>query len=278
VKETTAVVQSVFDFAMREINTLELRVIRGEDDADAALWEQAAKVVEQLDAPGGPSTRVLAAQWINGRTGKPYSQSHVVWTRKVFEQFTNHNPRPRFRDAYNEVANVGQKLAVHFSSETPEHCTPTLIVERVLQCLGAIDLDPCSNPGTPNVPAARHYTAVDDGLAQPWEGRVYMNPPYGREIDAWVEKLCVEYERDGGVTEAIALVPARTDTQWFKRLTDWYRRVCPVCFIEGRLTFIGSEDPAPFPSMVVYLGDDIEDFCRAFADLGHCWERLTLED
>ena len=174
------------------------------------------------------------------------------------------------RDLRNgEPERIAQRMAVHFSSESPEHYTPLIIIKAALLCLDEIDLDPCSNShDTPNVPAANHYTAEDDGLAQRWAGRVYMNPPYGREIGAWVDKL-VESHVAGNVTEAIALVPARTDTQWFARLRDF-----PVCFVTGRLTFGGNDDPAPFPSAVFYLGDDIAGFYYAFNHLGDIWQRI----
>jgi hypothetical protein len=89
-----------------------------------------------------------------------------------------------------------------------------------------------------------------------------MNPPYGTTIGAWVEKLCKEYAC-GNVTEAIALVPARTDTEWFQLFDDF-----PVCFVHGRLKFSGSKNSAPFPSAVVYLGHDVARFNAAFRDLG----------
>jgi hypothetical protein len=40
-KAPAALVQSVFDFAIREINALEGRIVEAEDGADAMLWEQA---------------------------------------------------------------------------------------------------------------------------------------------------------------------------------------------------------------------------------------------
>ena len=165
------------------------------------------------------------------------------------------------------------KMAVHFSSRTAEHYTPETIIAPTLACLGEIDLDPCSDGGDPpSIPAHTHYTAADDGLAHPWHGRIYMNPPYGREIGDWVEKLCAEHEA-GRVTEAIALLPSRTDTQWWKRL-----RAYPVCFVQGRLTFVGSQDPAPFPSAVFYLGRNVGKFCRAFGHLGDIYQRIMIEE
>jgi hypothetical protein len=167
-------------------------------------------------------------------------------------------------------------MAVHFSSDTPEHYTPAAIVDAVIDVLGTIDLDPCSNSkNTPNVPALYHYTVEDDGLSLPWVGKVYMNPPYGRAISDWVNKLTESL--DDGVTEAIALVPARVDTQWWNALTARY---CLVCFVSGRLTFIGNEDAAPFPSAVVYLSTSSEGATRfydVFSQFGRIWQELPRE-
>jgi hypothetical protein len=177
------------------------------------------------------------------------------------------NISPEARIAHVQRERKG--LNVHFSSDTPEHYTPQTVIDATLDCLGAIDLDPCSNNhGQPNVPAAQHFTIENDGLKQEWHGRVYMNPPYGREIEKWVKKLCAEHET-GDVTEAIALVPSRTDTRWWMLLRDY-----PVCFVAGRLTFVGNQDPAPFPSAIFYLGENIGRFYRTFAGFGDCWQRM----
>lgn len=161
------------------------------------------------------------------------------------------------------------------TSNTPEWQTPPYIIERVIRVMGAIDLDPCSNGyGSPNVPAARYYTIEIDGLAQMWHGRIYMNPPYGRAIDSWVEKLVLEYEARH-VTQAIALLPARTDTRWMARLRGF-----PRCFLRGRLKFSaegampcsGHANGAPFPSVVVALGCDLGQFVAAFGDIGDIYQ------
>lgn len=162
---------------------------------------------------------------------------------------------------------VKSPLAVHFATGEDDWHTPPTVVSAVVAALGAVDLDPCSNSGTPNIPAGAHLTIEDDGLAHDWTGRVYMNPPYGRPIVEWVQKLCSEYE-SGRVSEAIALVPARTDTEWFQRLRD-----AAICFIDGRLKFSGHTNSAPFPSAACYLGTDLESFATAFEGMGDIWVR-----
>ena len=91
-----------------------------------------------------------------------------------------------------------------------------------------------------------HYTAEDNGLEQPWEDRhVWCNPPYGREIGAWVRKAA----ETGGGGLVVCLLPARTDPKWWQ---DWVaNKATEVRFIRGRLKFGNSDSSAPFPSAVV---------------------------
>lgn len=168
------------------------------------------------------------------------------------------------------VWDAKRKLAgsIHFKSESPDWYTPPRIIERVVSVLGAIDLDPCADEGK-GVPASEHYTWREDGLLQRWSGRVYMNPPYGKEIPDWIKKLKHEFD-ESSVTAAIALVPARTDTEWFAMLREH-----PRCFLRGRLKFSGHQNSAPFPSAVFYLGPNKEAFLEAFLELGDIYELLA---
>lgn len=164
------------------------------------------------------------------------------------------------------------RLAPMMSSDTPEWYTPADLLDRATKVLDGIGLDPCSNShDNPNVPAEHHWTAADDGLAQPWMGTVWMNPPYGRGIDRWVWKLYKDYTA-GRTTAAIALVPARTDTRWFRVLRDY-----PVCFLNGRVRFLNGNgdvaDPAPFPSAAIYLGDATDLFSELFSPIGDVYVR-----
>lgn len=160
---------------------------------------------------------------------------------------------------------------IHFRSESEEWYTPKEVIEAVIAVLGRIDLDPCSNDAeSPNVPAAAHFTREDDGLAKEWFGRVFMSPPYGTQLPRWTSKLLEEYE-SGRVEEAIALVPSRTDTEWFHSL-----RAYPRCFIRGRLRFNEHHNGAPFPSMAVYLGSRGEKFVGNLAALGDTYALVGL--
>jgi hypothetical protein len=50
------------------------------------------------------------------------------------------------------------------------------------------DMDVASPPGGPwHVPCDRYYTAEDDGLAQPWDGLVWCNPPYSSFAE-WADR------------------------------------------------------------------------------------------
>jgi hypothetical protein len=106
---------------------------------------------------------------------------------------------------------------------TDEWLTPPEIIKK----LGPFDLDPCSPVNRPWDTAARHYTIEDDGLAQPWEGRVWLNSPYGPQTWKWLERLA---EHGDG----IALTFARTETAGFFR-TAW--RADALLFLKGRLHF-----------------------------------------
>lgn len=155
-----------------------------------------------------------------------------------------------------------------------EHYTPDHILEAVYACLGVVDLDPCCNPGEPNVNALAHYRREHDGLRRTWRGKVFANPPYNPsgELGRWTEQLLRQY-RQGNATEVLYLVPAYTDTGWWHELRDF-----PVCLLRGRLTFKGNKDAARFPSAIFYLGRNEPAFGEAFAHLGDFWTRTQFED
>lgn len=99
---------------------------------------------------------------------------------------------------------------------------------HIIEALGPFDLDPCAPVIRPWDTAARHYTLRDNGLSQEWRGRVWLNPPYGRETGAWLDRLA-----DHG--DGIALIFARTETDVFFRHV--WGKATAVLFLRGRLHF-----------------------------------------
>lgn len=204
----------------------------------------------------------LADIGVTHNQSSEWKQLAEEWTDEALTAAAEEMDRP-------SLAGIQQRAPGMFTSDTPEWYTPTHIVAAVVDVLGSIDLDPCADAGK-GIPAANHYTVEDDGLVQPWRGRVYMNPPYGRDIVAWIEKLAEEFKY-GNVKEAIALVPARVDTTWWRKLPhrEWLA-------VSGRLAFSGHENPAPFPSAVCYLGPSWQRFREVFAPLGDGYSRWEL--
>ena len=118
--------------------------------------------------------------------------------------------------------------SIHFSSRSCDWTTPPDLFARLHARFG-FTLDPCAAPD--NAKCAAYFTRHQDGLAQEWIGRVFVNPPYGRAIGAWVRKAWEAAQTSAEVV--VLLVPARTDTGWWHR----YCARGEVEFLRGRLRF-----------------------------------------
>lgn len=112
---------------------------------------------------------------------------------------------------------------------------------EILEALGPFDLDPCAAPEPRPWPTAdRHITLPDDGLAAGWDGRVWLNPPFGRQAAAWLRKLAAH-------GNGIALIPARTETAMF--YASVWGSADAVLFLRGRPHFHRADGSrAPFNS------------------------------
>ena len=165
-------------------------------------------------------------------------------------------------------------------AKTTEYETPPDLFDSLDKEFGPFTLDPACQPdqhsteviyergGRVYWPPAIMGIVGDsrisyDGLLQDWSGRVFLNPPYGRELPKWIEKAVSEVEA-GNCELVVALIPSRTDTKmWQKfilREADFRGGLCTIAghdslqlvrFLPGRLHFSGQKDPAPFPSAVV---------------------------
>lgn len=138
--------------------------------------------------------------------------------------------------------------AVHFSSAFSSWRTPQTVFDGLHAEFG-FTVDGCSSDE--NALLDRHWTEADEPLLRSWAGeRVFINPPYGRQIGRWMEKAWTEQPH----ALVVALVPSRTDTAWWH---DFVMGAAEIRFLRGRLEFAGQEKKnpdshnAPFPSCVV---------------------------
>lgn len=144
--------------------------------------------------------------------------------------------------------------------ESDEWYTPP----EVFAAMGCeFDLDPCS-PGPGHwVPAKKIYTKADDGLSKPWEGFVFMNPPFGgrRGHVPWLKRFL-----DHG--NGIAIVRAYTSADWFH---DYAVKADGFLFPRGKTKFVrpdGSIGKAPGGGVVLLGCGSSAVACLSFCKLG----------
>lgn len=159
---------------------------------------------------------------------------------------------------------------------TEDWCTPPELVEAVRHVLEEITLDPASNPHShvgarlevwepkwtaPELEAAlleERQVVVGDGLQDvPWSGHVYVNPPYGKALDGFMDRArrAALGEEAGTV---LMLAPAKTSRRcWQRTVPD----AAAVCFLEGRVRYVlpgGRRESATFSSALVLWTRDRE--------------------
>ena len=152
-----------------------------------------------------------------------------------------------------------------------EWFTPPAIIEACRAAMGGIDLDPASHAiANRCVKADRYFTADDDGLAQTWKGRVFLNPPYSKRAGkaAFIAKLAQEFDA-GTVTAATVVLSYDFSASWFEPLRSRY---AAICLCRGRVQFYkhapgDGHDPALGTSLV-YLGPDVPAFTAAVGPIG----------
>ncbi len=139
-----------------------------------------------------------------------------------------------------------------FSSATVEWATPQALFDELNAEFG-FSLDVCAT--VENAKCKAFYTKEQDGLKQPWTGRVWCNPPYGKAVGNWIAKA-QQSARFGEAELVVMLIRSATDTKYFHRYIwdrnrNMYRPGVEVRFPEGRLKFGNAATSAPFPSVIV---------------------------
>jgi ParB family chromosome partitioning protein len=160
---------------------------------------------------------------------------------------------------------VPMKVHVGRSTGNNEWYTPTKLIELAREVMGGIDCDPATSElANETVKATKIFTVDDDGRAQEWNGRVWMNPPYARPLMGdFAEAVSSKFE-SGDIEQACILVNNATETKWFQRLLG---AASAVCFPKSRIKFLDPQGNPGAPlqgQAIIYMGDSVAAFETAF--------------
>lgn len=181
-------------------------------------------------------------------------------------------PKPQaFTLPHEAVSQLVEGKNVRGTQGTGENewFTPAEHLDRARRVLGAIDLDPASNPqANDKVGAAEYFTKESNGLDVDWHGRIWLNPPYAQPaIQQFADKMVAEWSA-GRVTAAVMLTHNYTDTTWFQTLAHAAQA---LCFTRGRIKFEAPDGSVAAPTQgqaFFYFGQDVALFVEAFAEVG----------
>ena len=125
-----------------------------------------------------------------------------------------------------------------FSSKTDIWETPKDLFDTLNKEFN-FTLDVCALPE--NAKCEKYYTPENNGLSQNWDGIIWCNPPYGRQIGSWVRRAL--FASVAGNT-VVMLLPARTDTRWFHEYI-YNRENVEIRLLKGRLRFGNAKKFSP---------------------------------
>ena len=113
----------------------------------------------------------------------------------------------------------------------------------IFDALGiTFDLDvACPPEGPAHTPCKQFYTQADDGLAQPWHGTVFMNPPYSNTTP-WVHKFMSH-------ANGIALLQT-AKSRWCNQL---WNNAPAIALLPSGMKFV--QGSILMPTMLVAYGD-----------------------
>lgn len=208
------------------------------------IGPQRARARDQAAATVGASPRSVqrAKSVINNGSKKLADAVHTgALSLGKAEQIVKETPDRRQQDKrVVEVAKSKMATRVKGLTGEIEWYTPRQYLDAAVEVMGGIELDPASSTAAQeHVQADRWFTLAEDGLAQPWTGRVFLNPPYAMPaIKQFTNKL-VDSFTAGDVTEAIFLTNNATDTEWFHTAAQ---AAAAICFTRGRISFLQARD------------------------------------
>lgn len=150
---------------------------------------------------------------------------------------------------------IGHELVDHGTSD--DYYTPP----HIFEALGlTFDMDVSAPPGgVPWIPARKSIDVIEDGLATPWEGLVWCNPPYS-DVTPWMDKFMSH-------NNGLALVCV-SKSRWFDTIWGIAEGAMPM---KSNLKFISAsgEPKSIFMPIMMFSMGKVATFALKASGLGH---------
>jgi hypothetical protein len=153
------------------------------------------------------------------------------------------------------------------TEENDDVATKPELWRPLADAMDGFDLDPAAGC-EPTPIAENRYTKADDGLAQPWYGTVWLNPPFSDKTP-WYRKL-VDEMWNGDADAAVALATVDPSADWFH---EWFSTADAIAYLDGRDWYLGQGDSPTF-STQVGLWNPTEDAVTYCQSIGTAVEPL----
>ncbi|MBQ3444328.1 MAG: DUF3102 domain-containing protein [Selenomonadaceae bacterium] len=249
--------------------------IKAQATAGKPIENQSAREVQSA-VKEFKQAKEIGGEYINV-TGKPENNSVV---EELNHAATNaQEPRQGVSNSESDInytpAKIDSKPLITVCTGNNEWYTPAEYIEAARRVMKGIDLDPASCAiANEVVRADKFFSLEEDGLKQDWRGRIWLNPPYSRElISKFVDKLLAsDFEA------AIVLTDAATETSWFSKLAQ---KAAVICFATRRIKFLrpdgspGNGNPTR-GSAFFYFGIKPDKFCELFQGFGWCAKAISM--
>jgi phage N-6-adenine-methyltransferase len=187
-------------------------------------------------------------------------------------------PEEKFQEVKAGTLKLHKVDKAHVSEASGENewYTPPEYIAAARKVMGGIDCDPASSEKANKIVNAEiFFTKENDGLSKRWHGRVWMNPPYSRElIGRFSDAIAVKFIAEE-IKEACILVNNATETSWFRKMSDC---ASAICFPENRIKFIdlnGKATGSPLQGQaIIYIGKNPAIFAKTFQHFGRVWGNI----